>query len=409
MAAAEPAPADGVTFGNSESRADNEDRRGFGLYIHWPFCRSKCPYCDFNSHVRAAIDETAWQRALIAELDHFAILAPQRQLTSIFFGGGTPSLMPPALAAALIDRAHRHWPFAADIEITLEANPNAAEAHRFAEFRAAGINRLSLGVQALDAAALAFLGRSHDLAEALTALDLASRHFPRWSFDLIYARPGQSPDAWAAELRRALGFGAGHLSLYQLTIEPGTAFEGALARGDFRLPTEAIQAELFHLTQQIMREAGLPAYEISNHARDGEESRHNLVYWRYGDYIGIGPGAHGRLTQGRDKIATRQHRAPEIWLAQVLAQGHATTRADIVPVGDRLMEMTMMGLRLGEGIPLVRFAAEGGGSQGLPFAPGALDRLITGGFLMLDTEKNRLCATEAGRSCLDAVLAALFA
>ena len=387
------------------SRKDGD--RGFGLYIHWPFCKSKCPYCDFNSHVRDAVDQARWRDALLAELDHYGAQTAGRTLTSIFFGGGTPSLMPPATAAALIERAGRHWRFAPDIEITLEANPTSVEAARFRDFRAAGVNRVSLGVQALDASDLAFLGRAHGVDEALAAIDLARRHFPRHSFDLIYARPGQSEAAWAAELDRALPLVGDHLSAYQLTIEPGTAFATAHARGDFALPDEDLAGALYELTQDRLAAAGLPAYEISNHARPGGgESRHNLVYWRYGDYVGVGPGAHGRLTlPDGGKVATRQRRAPETWLAAVEADGHGTQER--VPLGsaERLEEMLMMGLRLAEGVPLARIRAETGKDLPETVDPGALRDLAEGGFLSLDA--GRLRATEAGRQRLNAVLGAL--
>src|SRR5437764_4012364 len=293
------------------------ERAPLAIYIHWPFCRSKCPYCDFNSHVRDSIDADRWTRALLRDLDRQAELAPEREVVSIFFGGGTPSLMPPATVAALIERVKRHWPTAPDLEITLEANPNSAEAERFAGFAAAGVSRLSLGVQAFDPAALQFLGRRHDRAEALAAIARARDHFPRYSFDLIYARPGQSVAAWEDELGEALALAGTHLSLYQLTIEPGTAFGNRAERGESLAADEDTAATLFEVTQQRLAEAGMPAYEISNHARPGAECRHNLAYWRYEDYLGIGPGAHGRATRGGGKIATQQRRVPEAWLAAV--------------------------------------------------------------------------------------------
>ncbi|MBL8665802.1 MAG: coproporphyrinogen III oxidase, partial [Candidatus Odyssella sp.] len=276
---------------------------GFALYVHWPFCLSKCPYCDFNSHVRERVEEARWQRAYLAELERAAAETPGRVVTSVFFGGGTPSLMPPETAAAILARIRALWPVAPDAEITLEANPGAAEAARFRAFRAAGVNRLSIGVQALDDAALKFLGRRHVAAEALAAVERAAGIFPRYSFDLIYARPGQSVAAWREELARALRFAGDHLSVYQLTIEPGTAFHTAHARGDFALPDEDTAADLYEATRDLLGAAGLAAYEISNHARPGGESRHNLAYWRYADYAGIGPGAHGRLTLGDAKVA----------------------------------------------------------------------------------------------------------
>ncbi len=378
---------------------------GFGLYVHWPFCLSKCPYCDFNSHVRESTDQARWQAALLRELDHYAEATPGRRLTSIFFGGGTPSLMAPGTVAARIERARARWSFAADIEITLEANPTSVEAARFAALGDAGVNRVSLGVQALDDAALRFLGRGHSAAEATAAIALARWHFGRFSFDLIYARPGQSIAAWRAELAAALDLAGGHLSLYQLTIEPETAFAGAVRRGEFIMPDDDAAAALYETTQAAMLARGLPAYEISNHAQPGEECRHNLTYWRYGDYVGVGPGAHGRLTLAGDKLATRQHRAPEAWLAAVEAQGHATRQCDRVAPRDRLAEMTMMGLRLSEGIARSRFIAETGQPPELVFAPARLRRLVDGGFLELD--RAALRATPAGRQRLNAVLGEL--
>ena len=383
---------------------------GFGLYLHWPFCKSKCPYCDFNSHVRAAIDERRWREGLLRELDHYAaeIAAeggPPRRLDSIFFGGGTPSLMHPDTVASLIERARQHWSFAPDIEITLEANPTSVEIARFRALAQAGVNRVSIGIQALDDESLRFLGRQHSAAEALQAFEAARAHFPRFTFDLIYARPHQTPAQWRNELKAALARAGGHLSLYQLTIEPGTAFEGAVARGEFSIPDEATQATLYEITQELTEEAGLPAYEISNHARPGEESRHNLVYWRYGDYVGVGPGAHGRLTLAGRKWATRQHRAPEPWLDLVEREGHATRQRDEVPAAARLEEMTLMGLRLSGGIARQRFIDETGSEPEALFDRARLDRLIEGGFLTLDG--SGLKATAEGRQRLNALLPVL--
>lgn len=381
------------------------DPRGFGIYVHWPFCKAKCPYCDFNSHVRERIEEDDWQKSYLKELAHYAELTPDRTVTSIFFGGGTPSLMDPKTAETVIDAVARHWRVANDIEITLEANPTSVEAGKLTGFRAAGINRVSMGIQALDNADLKFLGRQHNEGEALAALDLAANTFDRFTFDLIYARPNQTPDAWDRELTRALTFAADHISLYQLTIETGTMFEQAYARGDFVLPDEDTQAELFELTQARLGDAGLAAYEISNHARPGSESRHNLTYWRYGDYVGIGPGAHGRLTLDGRKFATRQHRAPERWLEMVAEQGHATRQYDDVDTEARISELTMMGLRLAEGIPLTRFEAETGRAFADCLDPARVQRLVDGGFI--DVHDARIFATEAGRQRLDAVLGEL--
>src|SRR5438067_11069938 len=298
-------------------------RMPLAVYIHWPFCQSKCPYCDFNSHVRDRIDEERWTRALLADLERQAELAPGHEIVSIFFGGGTPSLMPPDTVAALIERVKALWPVAADLEVTLEANPNSAEAERFAGFATAVVNRLSLGVQALDPPALRFLGRGHSRDEAVAAIALARDIFPRYSFDLIYARPGQSVAAWEAELGEALSLAGTHLSLYQLTIEPGTAFGNRAARGEILSADEDTAVALYEVTQQRLAAAELPAYEISNHAGPGAECRHNLAYWRYEDYLGIGPGAHGRVTRDSGKMATQQLRAPEAWLDGIERDGTA--------------------------------------------------------------------------------------
>lgn len=378
----------------------------FGLYVHWPFCRSKCPYCDFNSHVREAVDHDRWRRALLRELDHFADQTEGRTLGSIFFGGGTPSLMAPATVAAVIERAAERWALTENVEITLEANPTSVEADTFAGFATAGVNRVSLGVQALDDKSLAFLGRGHSASEALRAVALAARRFDRYSFDLIYARPGQTIGDWVAELGQALDHAGDHLSVYQLTIEPGTAFHTLHARGELGVPDADSQAGLYEATQQVLGEAGLPAYEISNHARPGRESRHNLVYWRYGDYVGIGPGAHGRLTlDGGQKWGTRTHRAPEIWLEQVERDSHAEKPREAIAPANRLAELLMMGLRLGEGVPRQRIRAETGREIEDQLDPKAIRRLVDGGFLSLDHD--RLRATPAGLTRLNSVLAAL--
>jgi oxygen-independent coproporphyrinogen-3 oxidase len=378
---------------------------GFGIYIHWPFCRSKCPYCDFNSHVRERVDHGRWRGALLRELEHYARDTQGRTVTSIFFGGGTPSLMESETVAGLIQRVRALWPVANDVEVTLEANPTSTETGKFRAFRDAGVNRVSLGVQSLLADDLKFLGRQHDAAQALAAVEMAASTFQRFSFDLIYARPSQTLSQWQDELERALGFAAGHISLYQLTIEPGTQFEQAVARGDFRVLDEERAAELYEATVARLGAAGLADYEISNFAKPGEESRHNLTYWRYGDYAGIGPGAHGRLTLGGEKVATRQHRAPESWLDLVERDGHATRQHDRVPRPERLNEMLMMGLRLKEGVPRARIEEEAAQPFANAIEPSRLQRLIDGGFLALTDD--RLIATRAGRQRLDAVLAAL--
>jgi oxygen-independent coproporphyrinogen-3 oxidase len=322
------------------------------LYIHWPFCLAKCPYCDFNSHVRERVDHQQWQRALLADMAREAEDAGGEALTSIFFGGGTPSLMPPALVERLLAEAERLWGFAPDIEITLEGNPSSVEAANYAALAAAGINRASLGLQALDDATLRFLGRLHDADEGLAALEVAQRHFRRVSFDLIYARPGQTEAQWQAELARALAFGTGHLSLYQLTIEPGTRFATLVREGAFTPLDDDAAADLFALTGKMTATAGLPAYEVSNHARPREESRHNLAYWRYQDYCGIGPGAHGR----RGGVATVRHRKPENWLAAIDRQGDGIAETRLLPSREQASEAMLMGLRLAEGVDLAATA-----------------------------------------------------
>lgn len=373
------------------------------LYIHWPFCVAKCPYCDFNSHVRETIDQTLWREALLRDLAHEAALLPGRQLGSIFFGGGTPSLMPTETIAALIDAAAGHWSFADDIEISMEANPNSAEAARFAAVAQAGVNRLSLGLQALDDAALRFLGRAHDVAEGLAALDAAQRSVDRVSIDLIYARPGQSLADWDSELTRALGFGTDHLSLYQLTIEPGTRFETDVRKGDFTPidPDEA--AELFELTQAMTAAARRPAYEVSNHAAPGQESRHNLAYWRYGDYAGVGPGAHGR----RGGLATVRHKKPENWLGALERNGHGLAEERALPPAEQAGEALMMGLRLAEGIDIATLAARTGVAREVLLDEPAVARLAGHGLLV--REGDRLSVTRQGMLLLDGILAEIVA
>ncbi|HEV2747503.1 MAG TPA: radical SAM family heme chaperone HemW [Allosphingosinicella sp.] len=370
------------------------------LYVHWPFCVSKCPYCDFNSHVRQSIDQAEWRAALLKDLAWEAEAFPGRRLGSIFFGGGTPSLMEPATVAALIAAADRHWGLEPDAEITLEANPSV-ESNCFADLAAAGVNRVSLGLQSLDDAALRFLGRAHGAAEGLAALETAQRCFDRVSFDLIYALPGQSEEAWATELTRAIGFGTGHLSLYQLTIEPGTRFAAMTARGELA-PRDADEAAgLYELTQRMSEAAGVPAYEISNHARPGEESRHNLAYWRYQDYLGVGPGAHGR----RGGAATRRHRKPENWLSGLARNRHGI--AELTPLGptERAIEALLMGLRLTEGVDCARLTALASRSIDDLVDPAAARRLAAAGLLTYD--RRRLGVTAAGMLLLDAILAKL--
>ncbi|OIQ94567.1 oxygen-independent coproporphyrinogen-III oxidase-like protein YqeR [mine drainage metagenome] len=381
----------------------------FGIYLHWPFCLSKCPYCDFNSHVAGQIDQARWRRALLAELEHFHAASAGRTVTSIFFGGGTPSLMDPATAAALLQRIAALWPLAADVEITLEANPGSIDAERFRDFRGAGIGRLSMGLQALNDADLRFLGRRHDVAQAVRAVTLARAIFPRISFDLIYARPGQDSDRWRNELGQALALAADHLSLYQLTVEPGTAFHPAHQRGDFQLPDDDEAARLFELTQEMCAAAGLPAYEISNHARPGAECRHNLLYWQGDEYLGIGPGAHGRLRgptgRSAEMRALRQCKSPGGWLERVEKDGHGTEEILTLTRQERLEELVMMGLRLTDGIDDRRFAAHMGSGLRQALDPGGLALMQAED--MVAWQGPCLRATPRGRLLLNQVIAAL--
>lgn len=369
------------------------------LYIHWPFCVSKCPYCDFNSHVRESVDQEAWRAALLADLAYEASLTGGRPLGSIFFGGGTPSLMPPATIAALIDAAAGHWSFTDGIEISMEANPNSAEAARFADAAAAGVNRLSLGLQALDDAALKFLGRAHDADEGLAALEAAQRVVDRVSIDLIYARPEQSAAQWEAELARALSFGTEHLSLYQLTIEPGTRFETDVRLGQFTPADPDFAAELYELTQAMTVAAGRPAYEVSNHARPGAESRHNLAYWRYADYVGVGPGAHGR----RMEMATTRHKKPENWQSALTRNGHGLVEERALEPDERAAEALMMGLRLAEGVDLTDLAERTGIAYTALVNEEAVARLSKHG--LIQHIGGRLTVTPAGMLLLDGILA----
>ena len=378
---------------------------GFGLYIHWPFCVSKCPYCDFNSHVADTVDDAAWQRSLLAELDHYGIKTKGRRLDSVFFGGGTPSLMPPAIVAALLDKLSDYWSVPTDLEVTLEANPSSIEAQKFADFRAAGVNRVSVGIQSFDDAALKFLGRVHSAAEASKAITVAERSFDRVSFDLIYALPGQSRDAWASELAQALARGTGHLSLYQLTIEKGTPFYADHRRGFFALPEEDLAADLYELTGKMMSKAGFGAYEVSNYARSGQESRHNLVYWRGGDYIGVGPGAHGRLTLDAARLRTEQVPAPAGWLQAVAQDGHATRVYERVAPMGQAEEYLMMGLRLAEGIDRAQFAQIVGRPLEDCIDGAKVTALSDAG--LLETDMRGLRATGAGIQRLNMIIAAI--
>ena len=377
----------------------------FAVYVHWPFCLSKCPYCDFNSHVRhGGVDEARFVRAYATEIAAAAARVPGRTVSSIFFGGGTPSLMQPASVAAILDAIAKHWPVAPDVEITLEANPTSVEAMRFRGFRAAGVNRVSLGVQSLDDAALKELGRLHSAQEALDAVAIARANFERYSFDLIYARPRQSLESWAAELRQALAYTGDHLSMYQLTIEPDTPFFGLHKAGKLAIPNEDLARDLYDLTQAICVNAGLPAYEISNHARPGGECRHNLVYWRGHDYAGIGPGAHGRLTIDGRRVATETEKRPESWLMRVEAAGSGLIVDEKLTAGETADEFLLMGLRLAEGIEPARYTA----LSGRTLDPKRIAILREEGAVETTTD-GRLRVTLSGFPILDAVVADLAA
>jgi putative oxygen-independent coproporphyrinogen III oxidase len=366
------------------------------LYVHWPFCVSKCPYCDFNSHVRDSIDQNAWRAALLADLSYEAALLPGRRLTSIFFGGGTPSLMDPATVEAVITAAAAHWNFANDIEITLEANPNSVEAGRFTELAVAGVNRLSLGLQSFDDKALAFLGRAHSAREGFRALEVAQKNFRQVSFDLIYALPGDSVDGWSATLGQALSLGTSHLSLYQLTIEPGTRFASMVARRELEPLDADDSAILYETTDAVTSAAGLPSYEISNYSRPGRESRHNLTYWRYGDYAGIGPGAHGR----RLGMRTVRHRKPENFLSALARNGHGIAEEALLSMPEAADEALVMGLRLREGIDADAIAGRFGFGEIVDWS--RVDALVRSGHL--ERQGPRVSLTAAGRLVLDHIL-----
>jgi putative oxygen-independent coproporphyrinogen III oxidase len=381
------------------------DAHAFGVYVHWPFCLSKCPYCDFNSHVRhAAIDEERFARAFAREIATTAERAPGRTVSSIFLGGGTPSLMQPATVGAILDAIGRHWSVARDVEVTLEANPTSVEATRFHGYRAAGVNRVSLGVQSLDDAQLKALGRMHSAREALDAVAIARKAFDRYSFDLIYARPDQTVDAWQQELRLAIAEAAEHLSLYQLTIEPDTAFAGLHATGKLIIPDEEHARALYDATQELCSAHGLPAYEISNHARPGAECRHNLVYWRGDEYAGVGPGAHGRIDNDGVRRATATEKRPEAWLMRVEQLGHGITTDDTLTREERADEYLLMGLRLREGIDPTRYRVLAG--RGLD--QDRIELLRQEGAITVDTD-GRLRVTQQGFPVLDAVVADLAA
>ncbi len=374
------------------------EQGGFGLYLHWPFCAAKCPYCDFNSHVSANIDESRWVRAYLDEIDRYADMVPERVVQSIYFGGGTPSLMAASTVGAIIDRIQARWPMANDPEITLEANPTSIEADRFRGYRSAGVNRVSMGFQALNDADLKALGRMHSVAESLAAFEIAQNTFERVSFDLIYARQNQSLEAWETELRRAVDFAADHLSLYQLTIEQGTAFGDRYNAGRLRgLPDDDLSADMYELTQSICEDAGFYAYEVSNHAKYGQESRHNMIYWRYGDYVGIGPGAHGRLTVDRQRFATETPLAPGSWLATAGSPKAESRRHPLTGL-EQAEEYLMMGLRLVDGINLRRYAD----LTGAPLDQATLLRLESYGLVTRGCDT--LSVTPSGRMVLNGVL-----
>jgi oxygen-independent coproporphyrinogen-3 oxidase len=376
---------------------------GFGVYVHWPFCAAKCPYCDFNSHVRhQPVDEARFAAAFDREMAAMRERTGPRGVSSIFLGGGTPSLMSPATVAAVLDAVARHWSVPDGIEVTLEANPSSVEAERFRGYRAAGVNRVSLGVQALNDPDLRFLGRLHNVNEALRAIGLARDIFPRMSFDLIYARPAQTLEAWEAELERAIDLAADHLSLYQLTIEEGTRFHALHAAGRIAMPDADTAADLYALTQEVTARRGLPAYEISNHARPGSESRHNLTYWRYGEYVGVGPGAHGRFLEKGRRVVTIAERSPETWINLVEARGHGVVDGEVLHRGEEADELLLMGLRLAEGIELDRYQR----LAGRPIDEARLSVLQQEG-LVTAVGNSRLRATAAGMVVLDALVADL--
>jgi len=393
------------TLAMARTQSEAGGAPGFGVYVHWPFCLSKCPYCDFNSHVRrAAIDEDRFVRAFTAEIATTAERIPGRTVNSIFFGGGTPSLMQPGTVGAVLDAIARSWTLARDVEVTLEANPTSVEATRFRSYRTAGVNRVSLGVQALDDAALAALGRTHSVDEALAAVDIARKTFERYSFDLIYARPNQTVAAWRDELSRALAQGSEHLSLYQLTVEPDTPFAALRSAGKLPIPDDDAARALYDATQEVCAAAGLPAYEISNHARPGAECRHNLVYWRYGEYAGVGPGAHGRLDIAGRRRASATEKNPESWLHLVETQGHGLIVDETLTREEEADELLLMGLRLAEGITITRYESR----AGKPLDPERIAELVNGG-LVATTREGRLRVTPAGFPLIDAVVADLAA
>ncbi len=376
----------------------NPDAAGFGVYVHWPFCAAKCPYCDFNSHVRhGGVDQSEFLAGYLKEIGHLRAKIGKRQTETVFFGGGTPSLMDPATVEALLEAIHSAWPIASDAEITLEANPSSVEAERFKGYRVAGINRVSLGVQALNDADLKSLGRLHSVSEALSALDVAQSTFDRYSFDLIYARPNQSLSDWKAELGQAIAMGSRHLSLYQLTIEEGTPFAALHKAGRLVVPEAELADDLYALTQEMTEAAGLPAYEVSNHAAAGEESRHNLLYWRYGEYVGVGPGAHGRIVVAGERFATSTERMPERWLSSVQNAGAAFSDYEPVEVSEQADELLLMGLRISEGVDLDRLAT----LAGVRLGNSKIEELESLELVRHDADAKRLHATQRGRFILN--------
>ena len=375
----------------------------FGIYIHWPFCSFKCPYCDFNSHVREQIDYDDWEKSYLKSIKYYAEITDYKILDSIFFGGGTPSLMKPKTVQAIIDEIAKYWQFSDNIEITLEGNPTSIENGKYIDFKNAGINRVSLGIQSLKDNDLQFLGRQHNKEHALKALDIVKSNFKRFSFDLIYARPEQSLKDWELELTEAMQIAGDHISMYQLTIEKGTKFYNYYKRGDFKMPDQDLAGEMFELTQDILEQNDMPAYEISNHAKSGQESRHNLIYWKYGDYLGIGPGAHGRITRNNKKYATREHRYPEKWLELILDNGNAHLPFEEVSHRERGIEILMMGLRLNDGVEIKTLEQEANNNLSNILDMDKTNRMID--LKLLELDQNRINLTKAGLQRMDGILA----
>lgn len=385
----------------------NNPVKDIALYVHWPFCLNKCPYCDFNSHVREQVDSDLWRSALLQELEHFGQKTKGRKLTSVFFGGGTPSLMAVQTVGSILESLGNYWSIAEDIEITLEANPTSVEAEKFAGFRAAGVNRLSLGIQSLNEQSLKFLGRQHSRSQAVAAIDLARRHFPRFSFDLIYALPDQNLSTWGLELDEALKLAGDHLSLYQLTLEENTGFYGDFKRGVLKPLDDDIQAELFEFTNLRMSDVGLPAYEISNYAKPGQESRHNLTYWHYRDYLGVGPGAHGRFVTEGHKTATMGWKKPETWLEHVKTHGHGVQSSEVITPAQQAEEALMMGLRLRDGVDLSEIERITGLTSDQFLNWEALKDLTDLRLIHHDPQRHHLQVTTKGQLLLNAILGKL--